>query len=99
MKPNIDKYRYCNYCKHFKIDTNRQNRQHRTCLGYCSIKSTRPYYYEHFNSPACDDNFEMTIHNWCGIEYPEYINEYSCALNINFNLWWNIIKSDSKNSK
>ena len=88
MKPNIDKYRYCNYCKHFKIDKDRASR---ATHGSCTIKSTNTsYHYEFFDSPACDDCFEMTIHNWCGIEYPEYIREYDQAINISNHLWWNV---------
>ena len=74
-KDTAEKYRYCNYCKYFS--------------PYFSVNGagecTRVSIYDagtYFDRIACWANYEMTIHNHFGIDYPEYIEEHCDAEHI-----------------
>ena len=89
MTNSLDRYRYCNYCKYYKAVPGFLSR------GYCSsprpVLANRGYGLVFFESNACDDNFEMTIHNHFGLDYPEYLEEYKIAYRIKEALRWDMI--------
>ena len=75
------KYKFCNYCKHFKLNADIPKFPAGT--GICKrkeIERTFPASVD-FWTPACSC-FEYTIHNWYGVDVVEFLKEYKDTVHI-----------------
>ena len=85
MNKSLDRYKFCNYCKHYKHIPGRET------SGYCIHNNSGKFGYmvTGYDISGCND-FEMTIHNSFNLEYPEYLKEYADKEHIKHELKWAI---------
>ena len=87
-----ERYRYCNYCKYFQPLGDCSDE------GHCNHPSKQrkyisTYFTRRFFDDKCENEFEMTIHNHCNVESPEFIKEYHSSKMTGYSLRMSVLCS------